>query len=426
MHSRRDFLERSLKASSLFALGGTVPMFVANTAHAAEAGKETVLVVLQLNGGNDGLNTIVPYEDDEYHKARPTLALKKKDVIPIENGLGFNKSLQGFSRLYQNDSLAIVQGVGYPNPNRSHFESMDVWNTADPKRRLGNGWLGRGLGLMKSKANGIPAFHIGDGNLPLALKGAPSGVPSLNTGKPFGLNLGGQVIGQSSSGGEHDHRFEKSNEKDLPDRSGSSTDRQRLQARKQLIHDVSRHAPSDKGGLLDFVKQTSLTTYTSLDRLHKLMEDRRLPDRERYRRFGGDENISLSDELSLVARMIKAGFGTRVFYLSYDGFDTHSTQRQDHDKLLRDLARVVQGFFEQLNGGDEKRVLLLTFSEFGRRVKENGSKGTDHGAGSCLFLAGPSVKNGGHRQTSQPETGRSRPRRFEVPHRLSPRLRDAA
>ncbi|MFQ5730772.1 MAG: DUF1501 domain-containing protein [Planctomycetaceae bacterium] len=395
MHSRREFLERSLKGSSLFAMGAAVPMFVADTAQAAQAGKESVLVVVQLTGGNDGLNTVVPYEDDEYHKARPTLGLKKKEIIAIKDGIGFNKSLRGLSELYQNDSLAIVQGVGYPNPNRSHFESMDVWNTGDPKRKLGNGWLGRGLALLKSKSTGIPAFHIGDGDLPLALKGSAAGVPSLNTDKPFGLDLGGEFVGKNFSGHEHDHGFDpelRSKDHKQPAKSGK-----RLAARKQLVNDVAKYAPSDDGGLLDFVKQTSLTTYASVDRLQKLMkEDFKLPERYRYRRFGGgDDDNSLTFELTLAARMIRAGFGTRIFYLTFDGFDTHGSQRATHDGLLGTLAEAIGNFFRELKqSGNDKRVLLLTFSEFGRRVKENGSKGTDHGAGSCLFVAGPSVKTG--------------------------------
>src|SRR2546423_506611 len=144
MLNRRQFLERSLKGSSLIALSSTVPGFLASTARAAAANKEQVLVVVELNGGNDGLNTVIPYADDLYHKYRPTLRYDKQQVVRVDDRLGLNPGLRSFERLLGQGQLAIVQGVGYPNPNRSHFESMDIWQTADPALKLHNGWLSRG------------------------------------------------------------------------------------------------------------------------------------------------------------------------------------------------------------------------------------------------------------------------------------------
>lgn len=405
MLNRRDFIERSLKGSSLFALGATTPMFVANAAEAAKPGGDTILVVVQLSGGNDGLNTVVPYADDEYRKVRPTLALTKAETFPVGDGVGVNNALAGLRGLHENGDLAVVQGVGYPNPNRSHFESMDVWHTADPSRKITNGWLGRGLTLLKSKSNGVPAFHLGDDDLPLAFVGSPAGVPSLNTKTPFGLNLGGDFVGAKLSNGNESNGIptptvpQKSTTNDPDHRHPDESKRQkRLAARKKLVHDVAKLSPSQNGGMLDFVRRTSLQTYTSIDRLQEIMkEDFRLPEADygfvdgRYQRV----TSGLTYELNLVARMIQAGFGTRIFYLSLDGFDTHGSQRNVHRELLAKLGTAVNTFYSALKqSGNEKRVVLMTFSEFGRRVDENGSRGTDHGSGSCLFVAGPAVKGG--------------------------------
>src|SRR4051812_32882088 len=146
MMTRRRFLERSLRGSSLIAAGPLVPGFLAATARAAGPGKETVLVVLELTGGNDGLNTVIPYADDLYHRARPSLRLNAQQVVRVDDQIGLNPGLRGLEKLLGAGQLAILQGIGYPNPDRSHFQSMDVWQTADPSRKVGSGWLGRSLG----------------------------------------------------------------------------------------------------------------------------------------------------------------------------------------------------------------------------------------------------------------------------------------
>ena len=385
MFTRRDFLKRSVEGSSLLALGATVPHFIASTAQAAEKGKDKVLVVLEMGGGNDGLNTVIPYGDDLYYKARPTLGIKKEQAIRVDDHIGLHPSLSGLSELLQNDQLAIVQGVGYPNPNRSHFESMDIWQSADPRGKTGNGWLGRTIADLNVQGGRIPAFHMGKGQLPLALQGSATGIPSLNTEKPFGLDLIGEFHGHQPDGSK---RKRPKTDKPSP----------RVATRKQTIEDVARHAPDDAGSLLQFVRRTSLDTYATVDQLKEIInKEFKVPKAQggfsegRYRRL----RSGLQYELMLVARMIRAGFGTRVFYVSIDGFDTHSQQRQRHQQLMNKISNSVRTFFNELKGsGDADRVVLMTFSEFGRRVNENGSKGTDHGSGSCLFLAGPAVKAG--------------------------------
>src|SRR5438876_2643964 len=173
MFTRRQFLTRTLKGSSLVALGTVVPQFVARTAQAAPPGKDTILVVVELTGGNDGLNTVIPYADDTYHKARPTLRKTKEAVIRLDDHVGLHPGMQGLRQLWDAGHLAVVQGVGYPNPDRSHFEAMDIWQQADPKRATPTGWLGRAAVGIDNQTGGLPILHMGPGKLPLAAAGAP-------------------------------------------------------------------------------------------------------------------------------------------------------------------------------------------------------------------------------------------------------------
>ncbi len=386
MLSRRQFMELNLKGSSLLALGATVPSFLARTAQAAEVDKEHVLVVVELTGGNDGLNTVIPYADDEYYKARPTLGIEKKSVLKLNDDVGLHPALEGLKDLYDEGSLSVVQGIGYPNPNRSHFESMDIWHSADPRRKNRTGWLGRSLNQLTEAGGGIPAFHIAKDQLPLALKGSATGIPTLHPDREFGLQLGGasgRNVGARIRDGE------------LLKRGRQSA---AVEERKKLIRELTELPSDSSNDLLKFVQRTSVQTYSTIDRLNKIVKGFEKPQGEfEFRGAGkyGYVREGLAYELQLVARMIEAGFGTRIFYVSLDGFDTHSDQADAHRELLKTLGDSVAGFYQQLkSSGHDKRVVLMTFSEFGRRVRENGSKGTDHGAASCLFVAGPAVKEG--------------------------------
>jgi hypothetical protein len=233
-----------------------------------------------------------------------------------------------------------------------------------------NGWLARGVpGLQDAKGN-VPIMQIGEKELPLALQGAPQGVVSINSQHPYRLELG--------------------------------ADPSRHKARRSLIEDLARSEAETKESLLQFARRRQLQTYTTLDRLKEVLENsgaRSQPqqfDAEDYDpRTGQFRTNTLKQRLQLVARLIDKGFGTRVFYVTLDGFDTHSNQADQHRTLLTQLANGVMQFFATLKRtGHDKRVLAMTFSEFGRRVQENGSKGTDHGAASCVFVAGPAVKGG--------------------------------
>jgi uncharacterized protein (DUF1501 family) len=366
MLTRRSFLARTLQGSSLFALSSVVPNFIASTARAAEVGKDNILVVIEMTGGNDGLNTVIPYTDDLYYKARPTLGYKKEQLIRVNDQIGLNPGLRGFDQLLQKGQLAIVQGVGYPNPDRSHFESMDIWQSGDPKGKTRSGWIGRSAGDLQDKKGNVPIMHIGRNRLPLALQGSSGGAITVNSAAPYKLELGG----------------------------GSA---EQQQARKQLLTDLAEPAKeAAEDDLLNFVQRRQLQTLTTLERLEEVLRGHNARAAQPQFFNGNVYNAnSLPQKLSLVAALIQKGFGTRVFYVPYGEFDTHSMQLEPHRKNLAELADGVFNFFQQLQqGGHDKRVRVMTFSELGRRVQENGSKGTDHGAASCLFVAGPSVKGG--------------------------------
>ncbi|MFL5245014.1 MAG: DUF1501 domain-containing protein [Gemmataceae bacterium] len=356
MFTRREFLTRTLRGSSLVALGAVIPQFVARTAQAAAPGKDNILVVLEMSGGNDGLNTVIPYADDLYHKARPTLRQTKDVVIRLDDHVGLHSGMQAFKPLWEQGQLAVVQGVGYPNPERSHFEAMDIWQSGEPKRTASTGWLGRATTAMKLGSGGVPILNIGNKVLPLAAAGAPGGAVSINDQNSFRLEIGGGKSGNQK-------------------------------ARRRLLEELAKPSGiSRDDDLASFVQRRQVQTLTAVENLRQLLEGPNAVARQ------GD---GLAQKLQLVAGLIAKGFGTRIFYVNLDGFDTHAGQGPTHSTLLADLAASIAGFYQTLkSSGHDSRVRLMTFSEFGRRVGENNSRGTDHGAASCLFVAGPSVKGG--------------------------------
>jgi uncharacterized protein (DUF1501 family) len=354
MMDRRSFL----RSSSLLAVGATVPEFLARTARAAGPDRDTVLVVLEMTGGNDGLNTVIPFADDLYYKNRPTLGVPAKRALKLDDHVRLHPRLDGLYALHKDGQLAVVQGVGYPNPDRSHFESMDIWQSADPTRKTTSGWVARSTPLVDTK-KGVPAMFLGADKLPLALQGSPGGVLSVERPQDFALRLSGP------------------------------TDRQA--DRRKLIEDLSA-GQTDGDELTAFVRRRQLQAFASADTIQRAIT-------ESGKKSAGavqvNDTRNLSEKLELIATLIRAEFGTRVFYVARDGFDTHANQADPHGNLLGEVGGAVQNFFTKLkDGGHDQRVLLMTYSEFGRRVKENGSRGTDHGAASCLFVAGPGVKGG--------------------------------
>jgi len=372
MSTRRTFLHQS----SLLGFGATVPSFLGRTALAAptankKGAKDTILVVIQLTGGNDGLNTVIPYKNDDYYKLRPNIAIARDQVKGVGKDLGFHPSFAAMTRLL-NDRAAVcvVQGVGYPNPSQSHFRSMDVWQAASTAETLSDGWIGRVL-----KAKPSPAFHLAAGNesAPLALTGAPVRVPSIASLEDFQL------------------RMAAANGADKAAQKGVITDvasggRQPAVDRKKEPADAGRSPVN----LLDFVARTQMSTYASSDKLAAIGKN--------YQPKTPYPTTPFANRLKLAAQLIDGGLGARIFYLALDGFDTHAGQggaAGAHANLLQTVSDGISAFYRDLaERGHQDRLCIMTFSEFGRRGYENGSKGTDHGSAAPMFLVGGKVKSG--------------------------------
>lgn len=354
--TRREFLRTTLGASAVLSLGTAAPAFLLNAAAQAPASvEETILVVVELTGGNDGLNTVAPYADDAYRKARPKLGLSADQVLKIDDYCGFHPSLRGCADLLEAGQLAVVQGVGYPNPNRSHFESMDIWHTCYHKTQpRADGWLGRYLDAARNEVGrDVPALHLGSEKQPLALTAQHVRVPSIQSLERFRL-LG--------------------------------ADRQQLQATIRELA-AERQAPAD--GLLEFVQTSTSAALNASERVEAAAKE--------YKTDAVYPETDLATKLRTVAQLIDAGLGTRVYYVSLDGFDTHSEQAEAHAALLKQWSEAVSTFIKDLiQHSHGQRVLVVTFSEFGRRLAENASEGTDHGAAAPVFLAGPRVAAGLH------------------------------
>jgi uncharacterized protein (DUF1501 family) len=367
MHAtRREMLRLGLGSSALLACGESVPLFLARSANALaaapSAAKGRVLVVVQLDGGNDGLNTVVPYGDDEYRKQRPKLAISESEVKKIDDHVGLHPMLEPFSKLLERDRLAIVQSVGYPNPNRSHFDSMSIWHTAKTTvDKAAPGWLARALDRRVGPEGDAAALHIHEAfPLPGALAGGQQVVPSLARLEQFRRRLG------------------------MPAGADAT-------AQIETLDRLSQQNHGEPGSLLQFVERCSLITYASSARLERLHQDKPAAT------AGYEDFYGLSRRLALIAQLIKAGLTTGIYYTHLDGFDTHSGQLQRHASLMRELGRSLQAFLADLDqSGESERVVVLVFSEFGRRLGENGSGGTDHGTAAPVFLLGQPVKRGLH------------------------------
>ncbi len=356
--SRRDFF----RTSALLGFGASLPSFLGRTAYAApelkeKGAKDTILVVVQLTGGNDGLNTVIPYANEDYAKLRPTIGIKKSEVKKLNDSLGLHPAMAGFAELFEDKALCVVQGVGYPNPDQSHFRSMDIWHAASTAANPTEGWLGR---AFKEKA--VPGFHLGDSakeSSPLALAGAPARIPSIGSLDDFRLKT-------------------------------SATDAADQAKQKKLIEEVSSGGNSSQPDLLDFVRRTATTTYSSTEKLAQLGKN--------YVPKVTYPTTALASRLKLAAQLIDGGVGARLFYVSIDGFDTHAGQggaTGSHATLLETVSAAINAFFQDVSKrGHRDRVCVMTFSEFGRRAKENGSNGTDHGSGAPMFLVGGKVKPG--------------------------------
>ena len=351
--TRREFLKSTLGTSAVISIGAAVPDFLCRAADNAPSDKETILVVVQLSGGNDGLNTVIPFKDPAYQSNRPTLAVPADDVLTISDSLGFHPAARGLADLLEEDKLAIVQGVGYKNPNRSHFESMDIWHTCQRKDETRTaGWLGRYLDASQGTATGLaPAFHLGTEKQPLALRAEDVRVPSISSLAGFRLNDGGD------------------------------------KAIRSTISKLSSAPRQSQDPILGFLQSSTQVALSASQRVEEASRDYDTPV--------AYPDSALATKLKTAAQLIDSGIGTRIYYVTLDGFDTHSQQSAAHAVLLGQLSGAVSSFIKDIeHHGHGERVVALAFSEFGRRVKENASKGTDHGAAAPVFLAGRGLRSG--------------------------------
>jgi uncharacterized protein (DUF1501 family) len=340
-----------LRNSAFLSLAPIVPGFLARTARAAKPECDArVLVVLQLDGGNDGINTVVPFGDEMYKKCRPELALLADKLCKLGDGIGLHPAMKAAAGLFESGRLAIVQGVGYPNPNRSHFESMAIWQTAPPGGPADGelGWLGRALDVAGSPGTGPAAVHVGDRSSPRAFFARRAVATSFADASDLALAL--------------------------PAPPGS----------------VSRPVANaaDAGDLAAFVNRTVTNAYASAVEL----ESATAQGADRSARYPATE---LAKRFDLVARSIKAGSPARVYYVIQAGYDSHAVQLPTHSRLLGEFSGALRAFLDDLAAAKlADRVFVMAFSEFGRRPDENGSLGTDHGTAGALFLAGSSVQAG--------------------------------
>lgn len=391
MHNRRSFLKTTAWSG---ALSSTVPAFLAatfdglqaddlDTRGTAAAGRDApVLVVIQLAGGNDGLNTVVPLGNDHYHRARPNLGLKAERVRRIGDDFGLHPTLGGFQELHDAGRLAIVQAVGYPNPNRSHFRSTDIWMTAtDSDRSSGAGWIGRYFDHACGGAPPTVGLAVGR-QTPLAFASQQSKGIALENPESFRVANVDVVADAEAMGTAPSHRRSDGGLDDgsLGDPANAGGSAAQLEG----------STPSQTGGsALDFLERTAVDARMSSEQIRSIAD--------RIRNASPYPASKLANDLRLVARLIAGGLGTRVYYVSQGGYDTHTNQAGTHQRLLEILGDAMSAFIRDLKAlGESDRVLVMTFSEFGRRLGENGSAGTDHGAAAPLFLAGTRIRAGWH------------------------------
>lgn len=356
--NRREFLQRGLGSAALFATGSMLPRFLLRSAQAARPQRDRrVLVVVQLTGGNDGLNTVIPFRDDRYHRARPTLRIAPNRALKIDDDLGLHPDMQRLKQVFDSGRLCVLNNVGYPNPDRSHFRSMDIWHSGNVEpEKCRDGWLGRAIDHAcashadrgRADAPGAPplAVHLDDDALPLALRSRRQPVPSIAGLDAFRLPTDAGMIERAVA--------------------------------------QPRTAPTSDD--LMFVQRVAISACAIARRIKQV---------HTAAPGAGYPAYGLAQRLKQIAALIRADFGSRIYYTSLGGFDTHARQVLAHGPLLRELSESLAAFQDELRAHDlEDRVLLMTYSEFGRRVRENGSQGTDHGAAAPMFLYGSACRAG--------------------------------
>lgn len=373
--TRREFLRRGAQGAGLLAFSRFAPAFLVQSAHAQSPAPEKdrrILVLVQLAGGNDGLNTVVPYADPHYRRLRPNLALPEAQVLKLNDHLALHPACAELHRLHNDGQLGIVQSVGYPNPNRSHFRSTEIWETAsDSDQTLATGWLGR---YFDNACTGLAA-----------------------DADPCGVNLGNQLP-QSFVGAQPHPTFSF---------AGNTRSRRQQNASLALLEQIT----SAPGGDMAAHENTGYLSHTLLDAL--VTEKRFQKVLGNYQTTAAYPTTPFAGSLRNVAALIAAGTATRVYYVSLTGFDTHNNQLGAHAALLRNLSEGLAAFQRDLRSKRlDDQVLTMTFSEFGRRPSENESRGTDHGTAAPLFVLGSRVQAGLHGQPASLELERNQDMQF--------------
>lgn len=351
--SRRDMIKRG----GMIAVGLVAPRWLATVAQAdmvklgtgGKLDKDTVLVVCQLSGGNDGLNTFIPYANKTYYQMRPTVGIPEAQVVKLNEQMGLNPALAPLESLFKKGQVAIVQNVGYPQANRSHFKSMDIWQSASPDSKMKYGWIGR---HMDTVAAANPVYALGlSTEKPLALAGKTASVPCFASladiqnmiGDPDTERMLREIQGMDAKAGSLEAVVQKAN-------------RTALDAMDVLASQLTKYSPKETYG-----------------------------------------NDPFGNGFKQISQLIATSPQTRIVYFSTGGFDTHARQAESHTRLLTNFANGVAAFQKEMEAcGKADKVIVLVFSEFGRRVAENGSQGTDHGAAGPMMLIGSKVKGGFH------------------------------
>jgi uncharacterized protein (DUF1501 family) len=351
---RRNFLLTT--ASGLAVIANTEHVFARALAQTPLPGlpgsEKRCLVLINLYGGNDGLNCVVPHGDERYYQLRPGLAIDRNEVLAVDARVGFNPTMRSFKALYDKGIVAIVEGVGYPNPDHSHFRSTEIWQTAAPDKYEHTGWLGRYLdaaGLAPENLfKGVAISRV----LPEVLVSERTDVPAI------------PAVGQYAM---------------MADRNAAAR-----AAFSRQLHDRSLPFQSP---YLAHVMEVESDAQRSSEELPQLIAG--------YRTQAAYPATGLGRSLALVAQIVGSNLGTKVIYVEHGSFDTHVNQKATQNLLLGQFSDAIAAFYDDLAAhGNDRRVLTLTFSEFGRRIEENGSRGTDHGEASPLFMIGGGVKGG--------------------------------
>lgn len=355
--SRRKFFKNGI--GLFISVSATELWQIAAQAAPRASGSNKILIVIQLAGGNDGLNMVVPYADDAYAKLRPQIQVKAKDVLQLDAKIGFHNNMGELADMFKSGKVAIIQGVGYPEPNRSHFRSIEIWQTAEPRKVKDTGWLGRYLDYAEPNKKNVsdtffPAINV-DPILPKTLSGQKVIVPSV------------------------------SNVSDFTFKADPRQEIDRL-AQISAFNDIYKDYKL-KRKYVEQLREVGLETTSASDYLNNIVKS--------YESTAVYPNDGFGRSLKFIAQMITGDVDCRVYNVTLDGFDTHTNEPNSQAQLLRRLSQGIKALYVDLAAHNiDKEVITMTFSEFGRRVAENGSRGTDHGTAAPMLIVGGGIKGG--------------------------------